>query len=296
MKLHSSQFMNEKTFPFWINRVVHDEHNLPPMHCHDFIELIYVVDGEAQHVFENEAYSISTNHIFIINPGEFHTFHIEPGKKIELINCLFLPSILHDTWLKELGVSQSMDFYYIHPFLDMSDRFHHSLNLQGDYSFHVQSLLEYMIKEFESALIGFSSLIKLKLAELLIVLSRIYNEKETLMKNISSQYDERKLLVRRICGYLERHYDQKISTQTLCELFNISTRHLNRLFKQDTGLTVIEMIHKIRIEKAKQLLIKSNEKVIDVAIKVGYDDPAFFSRLFKRKIGCSPGRYKIEIL
>jgi AraC family L-rhamnose operon regulatory protein RhaS len=64
------------------------------------------------------------------------------------------------------------------------------------------------------------------------------------------------------------------------------------LFKKETGQTVVEMVHNIRIEKAKQFLIESDEKVINVAMKVGYDDPAFFSRLFRRVVGCSPGKYK----
>jgi AraC-like DNA-binding protein/quercetin dioxygenase-like cupin family protein len=294
MKLRSSEFIKEETFPFWIHRYTHDQYNIPPVHCHDFIELIYVVDGNAQHVFEGQSYNINTNNVFIINPGEYHTFHIEPGKKIEIINCLFLPSIIQDSWLKELGVSQSMDYFYIHPFLDKSDRFHHSLNLQGDHSIRVLSLISSMIKEFESGRSGFPTLIRLQLVELLILLSRIYNETRAITGDSTIGNNERNMFVRRICGYLERHYDQKISTPLLCELFNISSRHLNRLFKQETGLTVIEMIHKIRIERAKHLLTNSDEKVINVANKVGYDDPAFFSRLFRRTVGCSPGKYKVN--
>ncbi|WP_354005861.1 AraC family transcriptional regulator [Fictibacillus terranigra] len=110
--------------------------------------------------------------------------------------------------------------------------------------------------------------------------------------------NEKNVLVHRIQGYLERHYDQKISIPELCNLFGISSRHLNRLFKQATGQTVVEVVHKIRIgiERAKYLLCDPSEKVTNVAMKVGYDDSAFFSRLFRRFVGCSPGKYKSEIL
>lgn len=295
VKLYSSQFMKEDTFPFWIKRYVHNHENTPPIHGHDFVELIYVVDdGDGQHIFEGESYDLKTNDVFIINPGESHTYKIQSGKQIEIINCLFLPNLIKDTWLMELGVSQSMDYYYIHPFLDSEDRFHHRLNLQGEDTIRVLSLLRSMSKEFERKGPGFSALIRLQLVELLILLSRNFKEREAKIDTLSYS-SERNMLIRRICGYLERHFDQKISVSTLCDLFNISSRHLNRLFKQETGLTIIEMVHKIRIEKAKLLLSASEDKVVTVATKVGYDDPAFFSRLFRRNVGCSPGQYRTRI-
>lgn len=287
--------MKEETFPFWIQRFIHDYENAPPIHGHEFIELIYIVDGEAEHVFEGELYEINTNDVFIINPGESHTFHINPGKRIEIINCLFLPNLIKNTWLKELGVSESMDYFYIHPFLDKQDRFHHRLNLRGDDAIRALSSLKGMTKEFETKRTGYSTFIRLQLVELLILLSRNYSEKEKAVNSLSKNY-ERHMLIRRVCGYLERHHDQKIYILTLCELFNISRRHLNRIFKLETGLTVIEMVHKIRIEKAKHLLTYSDEKIISIATMVGYDDPAFFSRLFRRSVGCSPGKYRENLV
>lgn len=282
----------EDTFPFWIQRCVHDHQNTPGAHSHEFIELVYVVEGTAGHVFEGQTYMIQTNDIFIINPGEVHTFNVPPGKKLEIINCLFQPNIVQDSWLKELGVTQSMDYFYIHPFLNKKERFHHLLNLDTHHSNIVLSLLEGMIYEYNNENACYSSLIRMKLVELLIVLSRIYNEKKENIIHSNKVESDNKILIQRICGYLARAYDQKISIPSLCNLFNISPRHLNRLFKQETGKTVIEMVHKIRIEKAKQFLRETDHKVINVAMRVGYEDPAFFSRLFRKWVGCSPGRYR----
>ncbi|MCM3724764.1 AraC family transcriptional regulator [Neobacillus cucumis] len=294
MKLRCSEFMEVKEFPFCIRRYIHDHFNTPPVHSHEFIELIYVVQGEAEHIFEGQSYKIYSNDVFIINPGEVHTFSVEEGKTIEIINCLFLPNLIQGSWLKELGVSQSMDYFYIHPFLNKNERFHHGLNLKGNYSIRFLAQLEKMIQEFEKGSSISSVLIRLQLVELLILLSQIYNEKRTIPGIAYNVDHERKILIQRICGYLERHYDQKISIPDLCQLFNISARHLNRLFKQETNETVVEMIQRIRIEKAKYLLLASDEKVINIAMRVGYDDPAFFSKLFRRVVGCSPGKYKAQ--
>ncbi|WP_226527012.1 AraC family transcriptional regulator [Metabacillus niabensis] len=288
----SSEYMKTEEFPFWIQRFHHDSLNIPPAHSHEFIELVFVVKGNARHIFEEQSYMIKTNDVFIINPGEVHTFNIDKGESLEIINCLFLPNLIQDSWLKELGVSQSMDYFYIHPFLDNNERFHHLLNLDVNTSSRFLHLLEGMMFEYNKENSCYSTLIRLQLVELLIILSRQYNEKKSRSIQPLSKQDDVNILIQRICGYLTRNYDQKISIQTLCHLFNISPRHLNRLFKQETGQTIIEMVHNIRIEKAKQYLIETDEKVINVAIRVGYEDPAFFSRLFRRIVGCSPGKFK----
>ncbi|MCJ7842989.1 AraC family transcriptional regulator [Lederbergia sp. NSJ-179] len=290
-RYRSQEYMKNDEFPFWIRQYRHDSVNVPPAHSHEFIELVYVVKGEAKHVFNGQTYRIQTNDIFIINPGEVHTFQVEPGKKIDIINCLFLPNLIQDSWLKELGVSQSMDYFYIHPFLDNRERFHHLLNLKGTYSERVYSLLEGMMYEYAREGSCYPTLIRLQLVELLILLSRIYNEQQSNQQDPAT-IESSNLLVRRVCGYLARNYDQKISIPSLCKLFMISSRHLNRLFKQETNQTVVEMLQVIRIEKAKYFLTETNDKIIDIAIKVGYDDPAFFSRLFRRVVNCSPGKYR----
>ncbi|MBO0993774.1 AraC family transcriptional regulator [Bacillus sp. SD088] len=291
MRYRSQEYMKNNAFPFWIQQYRHDSMNVPPAHSHDFIELVYVVKGEAKHVFEEQTYRIQTNDIFIINPGEVHTFEVEVGKKIDIINCLFLPNLIQDSLLKELGVSQSMDYFYIHPFLDNKERFHHLLNLKGVYAERLHSLLEGMMNEYTGEGSCYSTLIRLQLVELLILLSRIYNEQQIKQPD-SPTVESSSLLVQRVCGYLSRNYDQKISIPSLCKLFTISPRHLNRLFKQETDQTIVEMLQFIRIEKAKKFLIESNDKIIDIAIKVGYDDPAFFSRLFRREVKCSPGKFR----
>jgi AraC-like DNA-binding protein len=291
-QLHSSQFIKEQSFPFWIGRYFHDHEHTPLLHGHDFVELVFVVHGEAQHVFEGDYYEIRAGDVFIINPGEVHTYSIKPGNKIEIINCLFLSDLIQGNWLLELGISQSMDYFYVHPFLDKRERFHSRLNLNMQDATRTLFLLETMMNEFDSRQSGCETLIRLQMVELLVLLSRSYRQAEGQCGGEPVRINTRQLLVRRIYGYLERYYDKKVSIPVLCEIFNISSRQLNRIFKEAFGMTVVDMIHQIRIERAKHLLMETDEKVITVAGRVGYEDPAFFSRLFHRQVGCSPGKYR----
>lgn len=288
-RLKSSEFMKEH-FPFFIQRVVHDYLRFPSMHGHDFVEFVYVVSGEAKHCFGDEQYDIQSGDAFFINPGEEHAYAFEPDQTIEIINCLFMPSLIHDALLRELGISQSMDYFYVHPFLNNEERFHHRLNLRGHEAVTVLSILDNMIVEQTHKHPGYDKLIRLRMVELQILLSRYYSFQQQLQR--SGRHGERDMTVKRIRGYLERYYNRKITLDTLSSIFNISVRQMNRLMKQETGASVIEWLHHIRIEKAKHYLTRSHEKVIAVANLVGYDDPAFFSRLFTRIVGISPGKYR----
>ena len=288
-KLLSSAFMKED-FPFRIMRI---EQGTASEHDHEFVELVYVVRGGGRHLFEGEEYDIRAGDVFIINPGESHAYAVRPGEKMEIFNCLFLPSLLPDSLLRGLGVTTEMDYFYVHPFLQSEQRFNHRLNLQGEDAERALGLLEGMLAEFAAGATGYAAVIRLMLLELLLLLSRYYKQNSAARGGMPSvREQERTMTARRVYGYMERHFDKKLSVESLAELFNVSARHLNRIMKNHYGKSVVDVLHEIRIGRAKRLLLETDEKVIAIAMAVGYDDPSFFTRLFQRHVGCSPGKFR----
>lgn len=69
-------------------------------------------------------------------------------------------------------------------------------------------------------------------------------------------------------------------------------RTLKRRFKLATGLAIIDYVQNLRLEEAKRLLESSDKPVEEIGFAIGYEDPSFFRRLFKRRTGISPGRYR----
>ncbi|MCP4380544.1 MAG: helix-turn-helix domain-containing protein, partial [Hyphomicrobiales bacterium] len=72
----------------------------------------------------------------------------------------------------------------------------------------------------------------------------------------------------------------------------LAERTFKRRFKAATGYAPVDYVQTLRIEEAKQMLERSPEATDSVAHAVGYEDPAFFRRLFKRKTGVTPARYR----
>ncbi|GAA3406132.1 AraC family transcriptional regulator [Paenibacillus hodogayensis] len=288
-KYVTRMFMDAE-FPFWIKKYRHDSDRIP--HFHDFVELVYVEKGEAVHEFEGERYAIGPGDVFIINPGEVHTYRIRNGKTLDIVNCLFTPALIHESLLNELQLMTAMDFLYVLPFLNDRKRFHHRLRLTGRESATVLHLLESMIAEQEETCAGYRTLIKMKLVELLVLLSRYHKKQvnETFAGDTTDPGDD--MRARRIGGYLERHSYQPIDVESIARLFHVSSRQLNRILKNETGMSVMETMHRNRMERAKQLLRETDETIIGVAALVGYESPSFFNRLFARQVGCSPSVYR----
>jgi iron complex transport system substrate-binding protein len=92
--------------------------------------------------------------------------------------------------------------------------------------------------------------------------------------------------------YMQAHYQESISAEHLAGVYNCSTSYLSRLFKNQLGVGPIEYLIHLRIHKAKQLLLKTDARLGEIASNVGYSDVYYFSRLFKKHTGYSPIQFR----
>jgi len=87
-------------------------------------------------------------------------------------------------------------------------------------------------------------------------------------------------------------FDEDISVKAIADQVFISASYLAALFKKETGLTVNEYLTSIRLQKATEMLIETDKRVIDISLDVGYRDSRYFSRLFKDMFGILPTEYR----
>lgn len=94
--------------------------------------------------------------------------------------------------------------------------------------------------------------------------------------------------------FIHDHYSGDISLEMLSDLAGLSVSRYRTIFKERMGSAPLDYIIRLRINKAKELIIDGNMSLREVAESVGYDDPLYFSRLFKKRTGIKPSDYVKE--
>lgn len=93
-------------------------------------------------------------------------------------------------------------------------------------------------------------------------------------------------------SYLENGYQGNLSLGEIAERLGLNPNYFSSLFHQKTGKTFSEYMRGVRIEKAIEMMLSTNQKMFEIALAVGYGDSAQFHRAFKQVTGVSPGVYK----
>jgi AraC family transcriptional regulator of arabinose operon len=92
--------------------------------------------------------------------------------------------------------------------------------------------------------------------------------------------------------YLRKNIDQRLTLDDMCDHARLSKSHFLRLFKEQTGYSPVDYFIHLKIQHACMLLSVTRQSVQEVSLAVGYDDPYYFSRIFKKIIGVSPSKYR----
>lgn len=115
-------------FPFYINRVIHSSGKPMLLHRHEFIELVYVWKGSATHSVNGKRSRLHKGDVFILSQNMKHRLTTTAHESMEIINCLFLPSLIKPDFSSLRDVKGFIEFSYIQPFFHPNK---HRLRLAG---------------------------------------------------------------------------------------------------------------------------------------------------------------------
>ncbi len=106
--------------------------------------------------------------------------------------------------------------------------------------------------------------------------------------------EKKAVVVDAMKGYIKEHCEEIISLQSVADIFNFSTSYVSRLFRQYSNIGFSSYVTLTKIERAKALLNSGSNNVIRTASQLGFDDPYYFSRVFKKHVGISPREYILK--
>lgn len=99
-------------------------------------------------------------------------------------------------------------------------------------------------------------------------------------------------LIPGVCEFLKQKYQENITLNYTADKFFVTPSYLSRRFREKTGITFGEYLEDIRMDKAQEYLINSQAPIADISEQVGYQDPAYFAKVFKQKYHLSPSEYR----
>jgi YesN/AraC family two-component response regulator len=155
----------------------------------------------------------------------------------------------------------------------------------------IEQLYVKMYNEYRTRSSGYIEILRAYLIELLVTIFRKYQQAESKKSQHQIERHKKELIEDAMC-YMRENYKKDIKLDELSMISFFSRNYFCRLFKDTTGMTVVEYIQKIRIQNACRLLKETNYTVREVSNQVGYEDSKFFTELFKRYTGHTPGAHR----
>ncbi len=284
-------FKSEETFkngtPFKIYRIT--ETLEQSQHCHEYIQIWYVKHGECIHYFNEVPHKLTKGNIFILPPNVPHSISTCEAKNIELIGMDFTESFINEEIYNQSD-NHLFDFAYIEPFIVSLDEIKPTFQLDGTIVKTIETLLEETLAEFKTQEKYHQLFIKANLLKILAIVTREYDRGiDPEKQNIIDRY---KQTMNEALNYMRANYQNKIYLEEVCRIAMMSPTYFSYVFKQITGRTFTEYLNYLRIMEAKQLLGSSSKTVSGISYEVGFNDPAYFDRVFKKEVGMSPGKYR----
>ncbi|MCI9659030.1 MAG: response regulator [Lachnospiraceae bacterium] len=100
--------------------------------------------------------------------------------------------------------------------------------------------------------------------------------------------------VKEMVSVIEENYGMRLGLDGFSDRFRLTPEYLSNLFAKETGMTFSNYLKKVRIEKAKELILNTDMKIYEVAYSVGYPDQKYFSKVFKEYTGVSAKQYAMD--
>ncbi len=255
-----------------------------PFHTHEEVEIMYVIDGKCTVETEEEAISMKKGDFILLDSNVPHRLMIEKHSPCRMLNVEFsfckkegsFPSI------KELAAENKDLTQFL-----LNKQSYAVLKDSND----IYHTLKNLVLELDKKESGRNMMVQLYLGQLLNQVARLVMEE----REKNSDHQQANVYVKKTIEYLHHNYDCDIQVKDVSQAVCLHPGYLHRIFKKQTGYTIMEYLTSLRMEKAKMLLADTDIPVIEISYYIGINSRQYFSLLFKRHTNMTPGEYRKSV-
>ena len=240
-----------------------DWHSLP--HSHYCAELFYIMSGKGFFRVESQQFPIHPGDLVMVNPCVLHTELSFVDNPLEYI-VMGIDGVQF-----QQDDSQERRFFHL-PACEVSD----------DYRFYLETILRECAGRSEDYLEVCAGL-----TQVFLVLLRRLSHRSLSVSRARSTSE-----CARVKQYMDEHFAENISLDTLAALSHMNKHYLVHAFNKEVGCSPISYLLARRIAESKHLLENSNNSVSQVSLRLGFSSPSYFSQRFKKAVGITPLEYR----
>ncbi len=253
-----------------------------PSHKHDYIEMMYVVQGSIEHVIDEKKLVLKRGEILLLNQHSWHEIK-KAGIEDIAINFIILPSFF-DVVYDMIGYDNIITKFLI-DILKRDENSGKYLLFQVSDCIQVQNLVENMIQSLYEQEDDYKEN-QITMGLLFMYLVRYVNRTTT---GVTKRFEE--LLLESVLEYINQNY-REATLQEIAEHLKQPSYALSKLIKKQTGKTFKELLQSRRFYRAEELLMESDLSIDDIIFAVGYESHSYFFRRFKNKHNMTPSQYR----
>lgn len=241
--------------------------------CH---EISYIVSGEGDFFTENTKLSVKKGDIHLVSKNTMHKIVSSSSRKLRYI---YIGFDFNDNCAKS-EMSELIEFYKNVP-----------VKIKSDFG-EIRMLLDMLVSELYSNSKYKQIVIENMLMQTLIYVYRLFSCND-------GSVNKNKVIVGQtiygILKYIDRHIYEIQELRDITKNLSFNESYVSHLFKQKTGVPIMEYVRDRKIEVSLDLLKEQKMSVTAIADILGYGSSQAFNKAFKKKIGCSPTEYKEKI-
>ncbi|MCM1145967.1 MAG: AraC family transcriptional regulator [Blautia sp.] len=256
-----------------------------PRHSHNYIEMLYVVQGQLVTIInDTERISMSAGDILFL--GQHAVHEILPAKENDItVNFIILPEFFR----YPIGMMDSENILidFIVSSLSKANSVTDYIYIQTKDILPVENLIENMIWTLVDKTSASHTILQVSMGLIFLNLSRYA---ELINRNAPDVSPDRNLLFS-ILNYIENHYRDG-SLQSIVSSSGYPDYYISRLLKKHTGMNFKELLQKRKLQQAIYLLEHTTLPVDLIIERIGYENSSYFYRKFRAQYGCSPKEYR----
>lgn len=257
------------------------------LHTHDCVEMVYVTSGSGETVFvfpdgSSETMPLTAGDYYFMDYRVWH-YYQNGTPDFSFINFLWHPTLLKmsgDTEKSFFAIMQNAPLYVDRSMLTSSpvQRAFHDVDRS------IAPFFTGALKNYREQPYGYYEILRCCCTQVLL---------QTFQHMVTGRsYVQKSRIISEICDYIAVNYPQRLTLTEICRQKNFSLPYISQKFKDTCGITFEQYLSNVRIQKACDLLLKSDDPVGEIAVAVGYNTPAAFRRLFLRIVGMLPLEYR----